>query len=111
MGGTDNMDQAIDGYKPTIRNRKWYWPLFVSILQVGTYNFWKLSRKSDSGRNNSFLLFFRNIMTPYRTLYKTARKKGKTNNLHCVTGVGARVPGESHSLKNTRWRTLLIKYE
>ena len=107
MGGTDNMDQAINGYKPTIRNRKWYWPLFVFILQVGTYNAWKLSRKSDSGRNNSFLSFLRYIVTTYLTLYKTARKKGKTNNLYCVRGVATRVPesirydGIGHSISNS----------
>ena len=32
MGGTDNMDQAINVYRPMMRNRKWYWPLFVFIL-------------------------------------------------------------------------------
>ena len=42
MGGTDNMDQAISVYKPIIRIRKWYWPLFIYLFQVAQYNAWKL---------------------------------------------------------------------
>ena len=45
MGGTDQMDQAIACYRPNIRNRKWYWPLFSYIIQIGCYNSWMLFRK------------------------------------------------------------------
>ena len=28
MGGADQLDQFISFYRPTIRGKKWYWPLF-----------------------------------------------------------------------------------
>ena len=105
MGGTDNMDQAINVYRPIIRNRKWYWPLFSYILQVSTYNAWKLSRHADSSASNTFLDFIRSIVCPYLTLYKTTRKRGKTNNLYPCKGVAARVPGGS--LLNNNLNTCL----
>ena len=42
MGGTDQMDQAISAYRPNIRNRKWYWPLFTYCMSIGLYNLWLL---------------------------------------------------------------------
>ena len=56
MGGTDNMDQAISVYRPMMRIRKWYWPLFVYILQISVYNGWKLNRRLDP-KKWSFLEF------------------------------------------------------
>ena len=93
MGGTDNMDQAINVYKPIIRNRKWYWPLFIYILQVSVYNAWKLSRKLQPGKNGkmSFLQFTRDIVSTYLILYKKKKRTGKTNKLFQVRGVAKRV--------------------
>ena len=41
-GGTDQMDQAISAYRPNIRNRKWYWPLFTYCMSIGLHNSWLL---------------------------------------------------------------------
>ena len=50
MGGTDQMDQAIACYRPCIRNKKWYWPLFLYMIKVSMYNSWLLSRRlTDDG--------------------------------------------------------------
>ena len=47
MGGTDQINQSIASYRPFIRNRKWYWPLFLYSVEVSLYShgcyieFWK----------------------------------------------------------------------
>ena len=63
MGGTDQMDQAISTYRPSIRNRKWYWPLFSYCVSVGLYNSWLLYRKLE--RDCSFLDHVRSVATSY----------------------------------------------
>ena len=47
MGGTDQLDQSIAAYRPCIRNRKWYWPIFVYCVQVSLYNSWILYRQLE----------------------------------------------------------------
>ena len=47
MGGTDHMDQSIASYCPLIRNRKWYWPLFLYSVEVSFYNSWLLYRSPE----------------------------------------------------------------
>ena len=34
MRGTDQMDQQLATYHPTIKNRKWYFPIFVFMLKA-----------------------------------------------------------------------------
>ena len=45
MGNTDVMDQSLACYHPLVRNKKWYWPLFLYCLKLACYNSWILARK------------------------------------------------------------------
>ena len=63
MGGTDQMDQAIPVYRPIIRNRKWYWPIFVYCMQVSLYNSWLMFRVLE--KECTFLEHIRVIATSY----------------------------------------------
>ena len=36
------MDQSIASNRPFIRNRKWYWKLFLYSAEVSLYNSWLL---------------------------------------------------------------------
>ena len=67
MGGTDQMDQAISTYRPFVRNRKWYWPLFVYSMEIGLYNSWLHYRKWE--KDCTFLEHIRSIATTYLTAY------------------------------------------
>lgn len=42
MGGVDLHDNAVENYRIGIRAKKWYWPLFTSVLSSSIVNAWKL---------------------------------------------------------------------
>ena len=67
MGGTDQMDQAISAYRPTIRNRKQCWPLFKNCVGVGLYNSGLLYRSFE--KDCPFLDFLRSIARSYLRAY------------------------------------------
>ena len=69
MGGTDQMDQSLNTYKPIVRNKKWYWALFIFGVQSAMYNAWLLLRSSR--QEEPFLSFIREVATHYLTVFKT----------------------------------------
>ena len=34
MAGVDLMERLLASYRPTIRGKKWYWPLFTNMLNI-----------------------------------------------------------------------------
>lgn len=42
MGGVDLMDRLSETYRPTIRGKKWYWPLFVNLINVVMIAAWRI---------------------------------------------------------------------
>lgn len=42
MGGVDFHDNAVQNYRVNIRAKKWYWPLWLSVLNSSIVNAWKL---------------------------------------------------------------------
>ncbi|XP_046684893.1 piggyBac transposable element-derived protein 3-like [Homalodisca vitripennis] len=50
MGGTDLMDEDISTHRIGIRGKKWWWPLFTWLIDLGTTNAWRLLRLS--GKQN-----------------------------------------------------------
>lgn len=42
MGGVDLHDNGVQNYRVNIRAKKWYWPLFLSLLNSAAVNAWKL---------------------------------------------------------------------
>jgi len=63
MGGTDRMDENIAYYRPNIRIRKWWWPLFLAQLSYAMHNAWQLYRLSAAMKNQplDLLGFTRNV--------------------------------------------------
>lgn len=45
MGGVDQLDQQVACYRTRIRQRKWWWPIFVYLFDVTVVNAWYLFRK------------------------------------------------------------------
>ena len=72
MGGTDQMDQAISAYRPNIRNRKWYWPLFTYCMSIGLYNWWLLYCNLE--KDCPFLEHLQSIATSYLRAYTHDRR-------------------------------------
>ena len=42
MRGVDLMDRLLEAYRPTIHGKKWYWPLFVNLLNTTVVAAWKI---------------------------------------------------------------------
>ena len=42
MEGVDLMDRLLEAYRPTIRGKNWYWPLFVNLLNTKVVAAWKI---------------------------------------------------------------------
>ena len=42
MGGVDLMDRLLAKYRPGIRGKKWYWPLFSNALNLSIVAAWRL---------------------------------------------------------------------
>ena len=40
--GVDLMDRLLEAYHSTIRSKKWYWPLFVNLLNTTVVAAWKI---------------------------------------------------------------------
>ena len=75
MKGVDKMDQFISTYKTHIRQRKWWWSIFVYFLDVSVVNAWLLSRKF--GYNMPLLDFKRYIAKSLLKSYGTPSSQGK----------------------------------
>lgn len=39
MGGVDLSDQSVNNYRIAIRDKKWYWPLITSALNISFLTF------------------------------------------------------------------------
>ena len=66
MGGVDQMDKNIGGYRVGIRSKKWYWPLFVFCLMASLHNSWQLYRRRYPNKLD-FLAFLKEIGETYMT--------------------------------------------
>ena len=41
MGGVDLMDRLLGSHRPTIRAKKWWWPLMTNLLNISIVAGWK----------------------------------------------------------------------
>lgn len=71
MGGVDKMDQLVAVYRTRIRQRKWWWPIFVYLLDVSVVNAWLLMKKVDANNKAcaSLLIFRRYLAETYLERY------------------------------------------
>jgi len=66
MGGVDLFDRLLSSYRPTIRGKKWWWPLFVHAINVTVVAAWRIHCQFANSKDH--LTFRREIA---RTLLKT----------------------------------------
>lgn len=53
MGGNDNSDQAVANLRPSVRIRKWWWPLFNYGLTLAAVQGWLLRKRLYADRLSS----------------------------------------------------------
>ena len=42
MGGVDLLDRALSCLRPVIHGKKWYWPLFINLINIAFVYSWRL---------------------------------------------------------------------
>ena len=62
MGGIDLVDCLLKAYRPTVRGKKWYWPLFVNLLSTAVVAAWKIH--CQIGDKKITYIDFRRQVTP-----------------------------------------------
>lgn len=85
MGGVDLHDNAIANYRINIRGKKWWWPLFINMLDSSVVNAWKLHRLVYSDKPISQLDFrselARSLMSTNKRRAQSIRGRGSTSSL------------------------------
>ena len=86
MGGVDLLDYFVNVYRPHIRSKKWYWPLFQYSLLLSLHSAMKLYHERSGGeerstREKSFLVFIRNVHKTLFGKYKKDRCRGAPHEL------------------------------
>jgi len=88
MGGTDRMDQNLNLYRITVRNKKWWWPLFAFAVDSAVSNAWYIYRCSPATEHMplSLLDFRRQIANTYFAKYSSRLLIGRPPSVPAVTG-------------------------
>ncbi|KAF2889286.1 hypothetical protein ILUMI_16887 [Ignelater luminosus] len=62
MGGVDEMNQLVPGYRTRMRQKKWWWSIFAYLFNVFVTNAWLLMRKICPNEDHApSLLRFRSL--------------------------------------------------
>ena len=60
MSEVDLMERLLSSYRPTIRGKKWYWPVFTNMLNIAVVPAWR-SHCATNNTKLSHLEFLRHI--------------------------------------------------
>ncbi|MEL7308752.1 MAG: hypothetical protein AAGK05_13345, partial [Pseudomonadota bacterium] len=76
MGGVDLFDRLVSSYRPVLRSRKWWWPLFSQVLNTSIVAAWKV-HCALSEKAMSHLEFRRSIVLCLLKEVKVAASAGR----------------------------------
>jgi hypothetical protein len=62
MGGVDLLDRLLSQYRPLIRSKKWWWPLFSNTINITVVAAWRFYCQLHPNCGVSHLDFRRNIV-------------------------------------------------
>ena len=98
MGGVDLFDEMLTTYRPTVRGKKWWWPLFTHVLNATVVASWRIYRATNPASNLSHLEFRRNIVL---CLSKVAHFKPTPGGAHAHYPPDVRHDGVGHLNEST----------
>ena len=75
IGGVDLMDRLLETYRPVFRVKKWYWPLFINLLNVSVVAAWRIHCILEKANKLSHLEFRRYICSLLAKSRSAKRKK------------------------------------
>ena len=79
MGVVDRMDQNIAQYRPTIRGKKWYFPIISYLISVSVNNAWLFAR--EGGYKEDLLAFTCAVATSWLLNYGKPQNPGRMKSL------------------------------
>lgn len=105
MGGVDLMDYFLSIYRPRIRSKKWYWPLFSWILGVSLLASWKLwlshsTSEQKKNRRGGFLHYLRMVNWGIRRGFGQSARCGPERAL-IAQDAASRYDGKDHIIFET----------
>ena len=68
--GVDQLDQWVENYRSGMRQKKWWWPIFLCFFDTTVVNAWILWRKTKG--NIPLLEFRRSLAVTIFEFYKSA---------------------------------------
>lgn len=77
MGGVDQMDESVAAYRTRMRQKKWWWPIFLYFIDVTVVNAWILWKKKTNDKTVKLLSFRRAIALTLLKKYGTPSQQGK----------------------------------
>ena len=77
MGGVDQMDESIACYRTRMRQKKWWWPIFLYFIDATVVNAWILWKKKTNNKTLKLLSFRRVLAITMLKKYGIAPKQGK----------------------------------
>ena len=96
MGGVDLMDRLAECYRPSIRGKKWYWPLFINVINLSVIAAWRLYCQTD--QKISHLEFRSQIAL---CLLKAGPQRGRISMSAGTLPANVRFDGMDHTLGST----------
>lgn len=113
MGGVDRSDQNVSTYPTSIRGKKWYYPIFLHLLDLTLVNSWILFRLicSAKGENSPDLLGFKISVAKdllargrsLRSIPKSLSSELRYDGLHHIV-VPSKVNRCAHCSRNTSFK-------
>ena len=61
MGGVDAMDRLLESYRPSVNMKKWWWSLFINVLNLSVIASWRLYQKANPDSKMTHLEFRRYV--------------------------------------------------
>ncbi len=90
MGGVDRVDQNIAQYQPSIRGKKWYFPIVSYLITVCVNNVWIFAR--EGGYKEDMLSFIRAATTEWLQNHgKKPNNPERSQSVLSVAGVSAQM--------------------
>lgn len=99
MGGVDLFDRLLSSYRPIIRSKKWWWPLFSHCLNASIIAAWLVHSSNTDGEKKSHLDFRRQIAL---TLLKSVPRPSTRNGRNVPLPDDVRFDGENHAPVSTK---------
>lgn len=106
MGGVDLHDNAVANYRITVRGKKWWWPLFINMLDSAIVNAWKMHRLVYSDKIISQLDFRSELVRSLISVNKTASRHTTGRGSRISVPSASRLDNVGHIIQrnNENWR-------